>query len=265
MKKFKNLGTNAKLFILFFVLLGLSIISFFVFDFQNVMAESYKYIDDDGFYINLKNNNGKIRIKDGEFSINTSKGSSVGESKRIEKDYDLTGIENISLSATQIDIEVIKSEKNSMKIEMAKDRFNEKISGKTIDISKKNGMEIGGVSDYMEVEIYTNNPDILNLDLSGTNIDLSNNMDLKSLDISGTEIDVESSSEKSFNIEIDGTNVEAEINVKSNNFDININAVQFDFESSQGSSDGMGEMNRKFGTGENKLIINGVNVDLEMN
>lgn len=265
MKKFKNLGSNAKLAIIFFVLLGLSIISFFIFDFQNVMAESYKYDDGDGFYINLKNNSGKIRIKDGEFSINASNGASAGEGKRIEKDYDLSGIENISLSGRAIDIEVIKSEKNSMKIDMAKDKINEKISEKTIEISEKSGMIIGGVSDSMEVEIYTNNPGKVNLTLNGTNISLSNNIDLRSLDIAGTEIDVESSSENSFKIDIDGTNVDASVNVKNNNFDVNINAVQFDFESPQGSSDGMGDMNRKFGTGEHPFVINSVNVDLEIN
>lgn len=257
MKKFKNLGSNAKLAIIFFVLLGLSIISFFIFDFQNVMAESYKYKDGDGFYINLKNNNGKIKYKDGEFSINTSVGSSHDDN-RIEKDYDLTGIENIALDGNSIDVEVIKSDKNNMKLVAKNENFKENISNNSISLNTKN-------NDLMEVEIYTNNPGKVNLNLNGTNISLSNNIDLKSLDIAGTEIDVESSSENSFNIDIDGTNVDAEINVKNNNFDVNINAVQFDFESPQGSSDGMGDMNRKFGTGEHRFVINSVNVDLEMN
>lgn len=257
MKKFKNLGSNAKLAIIFFILLGLSIISFFVFDFQNVMAESYKYKDGDGFYINLKNNNGKIKYKDGEFSINVSKGSSY-DGKRIEKDYDLTGIENIALDGNSIDVEVIKSDKNNMKLVAKNENFKENISNNSISLSTKN-------NDLMEVEIYTNNPGKVNLTLNGTNISLSNNIDLRSLDIAGMEIDVESSSENSFDIDIDGTNVDAEINVKNNNFDVNINAVQFDFESPQGSSDGMGDMNRKFGTGEHRFVINSVNVDLEMN
>lgn len=258
MKKFKNLGSNAKLAIIFFILLGLSIISFFIFDFQNVMAESYKFEDGDGFYINLKNNNGKIRIKDGEFSINTSRDSSHGDGKRLEKDYDLTGIENIAIDGNSIDVEVIKSDKNSMNLVAKNENFKEKISNNSISVSTNN-------NDIMEVEIYTNNPELLNLNISGTNIDLSNNIDLKSLDIDGTEIDVESSSENSFNIDIDGTNVDGEVNVKNNNFEVNINAVQFNFESPQGSSDGMGEMNKKIGTGKHKLNINGVNVDLEIN
>ncbi len=257
MKKFKNLGSNAKLAIIFFILLGLSIISFFIFDFQNVMAESYKYDDGDGFYINLKNNNGKIKYKDGEFSINTSKGSSH-DGKTIEKDYDLTGIENIALDGNSIDVEVIKSDKNNMKLVAKNKNFKENISNNSISLSTKN-------NDLMEVEIYTNNPGKVHLILNGTNINLSNNIDLRSLDIAGTVIDVESSSENSFDIDINGTNVDAEINVKNNNFDIDINAVQFDFESPQGSSDGMGEMNRKFGTGESRFVINSVNVDLEMN
>lgn len=258
MKKFKEMGSTTKLFILFLILFGLSIISFFIFDFQNVMAESYKFEDGDGFYINLRNNNGKIRIKDGEFSINTSRGSSHGDGKRLEKDYDLTGIENIAIDGNSIDVEVIKSDKNSMNLVAKNENFKEKISNNSISVSTNN-------NDIMEVEIYTNNPELLNLNISGTNIDLSNNIDLKSLDIAGTEIDVESSSENSFNIDIDGTNVDGEVNVKNNNFEVDINAVQFNFESPQGSSDGMGDMNRKFGTGEHRFVINSVNVDLEIN
>lgn len=258
MKKFKEMGSTAKLFILFLILLGLSIISFFIFDFQNVMAESYKFEDGDGFYINLRNNNGKIRIKDGEFSINTSRNSSHGDGKRLEKDYDITGIEHIAIDGNSIDVEVIKSDKNSMNLVAKNENFKEKISNNSISVSTNN-------NDIMEVEIYTNNPELLNLNISGTNIDLSNNIDLKSLDIDGIEIDVESSSENSFNIDIDGTNVDAEVNVKNNNFEVDINAVQFDFESPQGSSDGMGDMNRKFGTGEHRFVINSVNVDLEIN
>lgn len=258
MKKFKEMGSTAKLFILFLILLGLSIISFFIFDFQNVMAESYKFEDGDGFYINLRNNNGKIRIKDGEFSINTSRNSSHGDGKRLEKDYDITGIEHIAIDGNSIDVEVIKSDKNSMNLVAKNENFKEKISNNSISVSTNN-------NDLMEVEIYTNNPELLNLNISGTNIDLSNNIDLKSLDIAGTEIDVESSSENSFNIDIDGTNVDGEVNVKNNNFEVDINAVQFNFESPQGSSDGMGDMNRKFGTGEHRFVINSVNVDLEIN
>ncbi len=258
MKKFKEMGSTTKLFILFLILFGLSIISFFIFDFQNVMAESYKFEDGDGFYINLRNNNGKIRIKDGEFSINTSRNSSHGDGKRLEKDYDITGIEHIAIDGNSIDVEVIKSDKNSMNLVAKNENFKEKISNNSISVSTNN-------NDIMEVEIYTNNPELLNLNISGTNIDLSNNIDLKSLDIDGIEIDVESISENSFDIEIDGTNVDAEVNVKNNNFEVDINAVQFNFESPQGSSDGMGDMNRKFGTGEHRFVINSINVDLEMN
>ncbi|WP_300409858.1 hypothetical protein [Lagierella sp.] len=255
-----------KLLIVFFILLILTVVSFLLLDKKNLEDKGYYFGDNmDEFFINVHEGNRKVTIGKNGINIGTPH-ISIGEVEEGPKEskvyeYDIKDYKKISVDAVSVDCRIVQSDLNKMEIKAKGPK------GKNLlDVKKGTDSLTIDAKDRGEVEIRIETPlasDFL-LELSGSSVNLENNCNLKGLSISSMSTEFTSKTENSYDIEIDSMSIEADISVTNNNFVLSADGMSIGHNLPNESGNVTGSIEKRYGTGENKLNLEAMSVELNL-
>ncbi len=263
----KKSAFNTKMFLLFLVLLVLTIISYIIFDRENIKKSGYdigEKVED--FSFGLIDTGWDISYGVDNMINGGSKDKIVGgkkeEKKITEKDYDISDISSIDIGAASIDCEIIPSDKKKINVKALK---LDKRVGNLDDFKEGSRLRIfSDGNSSIEVTIEIPEESDIDLSLSGASISLENKCVLKGLDINGTSIDLSSNTKKSYDIDLNSTSIDADIVVRENNFEFVASGMSIDYSFPDEDGSVVGGMARKFGNSEHKLEFNALSIDIDL-
>ncbi|MDO5017785.1 MAG: hypothetical protein Q4E02_00640 [Lagierella massiliensis] len=251
----KKRGLTFKMVMVFVILAFLTMVSFFIFDLKKFEDKNFKDVKFKGFYINIGDGKSKIVIDKDGLKVNEIK--ELGHMYK-EETFKLEGIENINIISSSAKCNVLKSDEDKIVVSLNKGVLNNSVSGDTMTLStEKKG--------HMEVDIYVKDASKLNINMDCANVEVENNTDLKSLKLNGANVEVFSNSVKPIDMYIKGVTAVCDLVVQENNYDVNLSGIMIDFESAGNSYEGMGDINKTFGTGEKDLTIKATTLELNLN